>query len=65
MGTQKVKVPQKDGEISVSIGGNEPTRYRVTDGEVSVKEEDVDRFVAAIVGSERVAGNPSAGKERS
>lgn len=60
MANTKISVPQKDGEITVSFDGNEPTTYRVTDGQVSVPAENVDRFLAAVDGS-KAAGGSSTG----
>jgi hypothetical protein len=40
----KVKVNQKDGEIVVSRGGDEPVVYKVSGGEVEVKKEDEEQF---------------------
>ncbi len=53
-----VNVLQKDGEISISIAGDEPTVYKVTAGAVSVPEESVARFLAAVDGSK--VAEPSA-----
>lgn len=47
----KVNVPQKDGEIVVTVGGLEPTTYKVTDGTVSVKDADLPRFLAVVDGA--------------
>lgn len=61
----KVRVPQKDGEITFSRQGDEPRTYRVTDGEVTVAQADLDRFLRAIPGAEVVkgAGSPDSKKE--
>jgi hypothetical protein len=56
----KVNVPQKDGEVTISVAGDEPRTYRVTDGQVTVAEKDVERFLAVIDGS-KVAGGSSTG----
>ena len=58
-----VKVPQSDGEVSISIGGDEPKVYKVTDGAVSVPEENVARFLAAVDGS-KVAGGSTTGPKK-
>ncbi len=55
----KVRVGQEDGEISLSVGGDDPTTYKVTGGQVTVAEKDVERFLTAIDGS-KVAGGSSA-----
>lgn len=53
MAMQKIKVPQKSGGITIDTGDGAPTVYRVSDGEVSVKDEDADRFIAAVPGAKR------------
>ena len=55
MAKVNIKVDQKDGEIALALAGDEPTVYKVSDGTVSVSEESVDRFLAAVDGS-KVAG---------
>lgn len=64
MANVRVRVNQKDGEVRISHAGDEPVVYKVNDGEVSIKEEDVARFLSAVPGSERVGGSPSASKEK-
>lgn len=49
-----VRVPQKAGSISVSLGGDDPITYSVSDHVVKVGEDKIDRFVAAVEGAERV-----------
>lgn len=56
----KISVPQPDGEITLSISGGEPTTYKVSNGEVTVKEPDVARFLSQIDGSKQVGGSPAA-----
>ncbi len=56
----KVNVPQRDGDISISVAGDEPRTYKVNDGQVTVAEKDVERFLAVVDGS-KVAGGSSAG----
>ena len=65
MANVKVNVQQKDGEVRVSIAGDEPHTYRVTDGQVSVATEDVERFLAAVDGSKVAGGNTTAAKKES
>lgn len=48
MAKAKVRVPQKDGEITVRYGAREPHTYRVTDHLVTVDEADVLEFVGAV-----------------
>lgn len=54
MGNVEIKVPQKDGEISISRDGNvhEPTVYEVKSGKVSVAEDDAAHFLAVVDGAE-------------
>lgn len=59
-----VRVPQSDGEISISVAGDEPTTYKVTDGQVSVANEEVDRFLAVVDGSKVVGGSTTAAKTK-
>lgn len=47
----KIRVDQKDGEIIVAYQGDEPVRYNVTDGQVTVKNEDVPMFLDSVAGS--------------
>ncbi len=41
MATHKVHVPQKDGEIKISVAGAEATVWKVTDHTISVREDDL------------------------
>ena len=59
----KFKVDQVDGEIVIAVGGDEPTVYKVTNGEVTVKQEEVDRFVSQVDGAKPVSGSPAADKK--
>lgn len=54
MGNVDIKVPQKDGEISISRDGNvhEPTVYEVKGSKVAVAEEDAAHFLAVVDGAE-------------
>jgi hypothetical protein len=62
----RINVPQESGEIVVSVAGDDPVTYKVTDGHVSVPEESASRFLAAVDGSKRVDGGSTstAGKEK-
>jgi hypothetical protein len=60
-----VKVPQSDGEIAIAVGGDEPKVYKVTDGAVSVPEENVARFLAAVDGSKVAGGTTTAARKDS
>ncbi len=43
----RITVPKERGdEIIVRWNGDDPTNYKVTDGHVSVENENVDRFLA-------------------
>lgn len=55
----EIKVDQRDGEISIALAGGDPKTYKVTDGEVTVEEADVERFLAVIDGSSLVGGSPA------
>jgi len=65
MAKVNVSVPQKDGEVRIAVSGDEPTVYRVSDGSVSVPEENVARFLAAVDGSKVTGGSPAATKKES
>lgn len=56
----KLRVPQAKGEITIAVGGQEPTTYKVTNHEVTVEEPDVDRFLSQVDGSELTGGSPAA-----
>lgn len=58
-----VSVVQKDGEIVIATAGDEPVTYKVSDGTVSVPEENVDRFLAAVDGS-KIAGGTTTSASR-
>lgn len=58
----KATVPQKDGEILITRGG-EVTRYKVTDHEVTVKEADLDEFLDLVPESKEVRRNSASAKE--
>lgn len=60
-----VSVPQAGGEISISVGGDEPKVYKVSDGSVSVPEENVARFLTAVDGSKVASGNTTGPKKES
>lgn len=48
----KVNVPADAGdEITIRYAGADPVSYKVTDGHVTVQNEDVDAFVTAIPGA--------------
>lgn len=50
-----VRVPQKDGTISVSRNGDTPTTRTVKDHIVTVAEADLDLFLSVVEGSSRVS----------
>lgn len=58
-----VKVPQADGEIRISLQGNEATTYKVSDHQVTVKDDDLELFLGAVEGSEVTGKAASAKKE--
>lgn len=64
MSKVQVRVPQADGEIVVSVGGREPTTYKVTDHQVTVEEPDVDRLLSQIDGSKIVGGTTAAAAKK-
>lgn len=64
MSNQKVTVPQKDGDIILSFGDDDPQTYKVTNGEVTVKDADVARFLANIDGSSLAGGTPAAAAKK-
>lgn len=58
----EVRVPQKDGEISIVRYGDldEPTVYKVAKGVVNVDDNDVPHFLSVIEGAEIVGGQRAA-----
>jgi hypothetical protein len=54
----KVRVPQADGEITLSRVGEEPKTYRVTDHEVTVAAADLDNFLVHVDGAREVGAKP-------
>ncbi len=58
----QVKVPQKDGEILITVG-SEVTRYTVHDHEVTVKAADLDQFLALVSGSKEARRSPASTKD--
>ena len=61
----RVRVPQKDGEITISRSGEEPVTRHVTDHEVQVAQADLEQFLRVIPGAEVVkgAGSPDSRKK--
>lgn len=49
-----IRVPQKDGPITITIDGGEPTTRHVSDHIVAVADDDVPGFLALVEGSEVV-----------
>lgn len=47
----EIRVPQKDGQISVVTNGGEPVVRSVSDHIVKVGEVDVEHFLAVVPGS--------------
>lgn len=66
-----VRVPQQDGEIKITVGGNEPLTYPVKNGRVTVEPADLSTFLASVDNATVEEGNeaqsPQSGetKERS
>lgn len=58
----KVKVPQADGEILVSVAGDPPRLYKVAAGHTEVEDEELEFFLAHVEGSQ-MAGSPSRKEE--
>lgn len=56
----KVHVPQPDGEVVVARNGEEAKTYRVTDHQVTVKEEDLQHFLGVVEGSKPDGGSSAA-----
>lgn len=56
----KVHVPSKAGdEIVIRHAGNDPITYKVTDGTTTVKDGDLDVFLASVEGSKVEGGKSS------
>lgn len=60
--TTSVRVPQEDGEISITRNGDldDPTVYTVTSGTVEVDAADVAHFLSVVTGAELADGTPVA-----
>lgn len=63
MANVHIKVPQKDGQVSISFAGDEPRNFNVTDGQISVPEDLASRVVAAVDGASIVNAASPAKKE--
>lgn len=59
----RVTVPQNDGEIVISTGDKEPLRYRVTDGHITVKADDLPLVLANVDGA--TEAKPASSKKES
>jgi hypothetical protein len=59
----KVKVPQREGDIRIARGGDEPVVYEVSGGHVSVDEADVAHFLTVVAGAAAVDAKAAAAKE--
>lgn len=56
MANVKVRVPQADGEITITPNaGDEPRRYRITDHEATVATDDLETFLVHVDGSTETA----------
>jgi hypothetical protein len=55
----KVRVPQSDGEITITRGGESKT-YRVTDGTITVAADDLEAVLLHVEGSKPTSGSPAA-----
>lgn len=51
----EVRVLQKDGPISISVGGDEPTTWHVSDHTTNVAEENLETFLALVPDSRVVS----------
>ncbi len=60
----KVRVPASAGdEITISVAGDEPKTYKVTDGEATVAAADLPTFLGAVEGSREVAKPAASSSE--
>ncbi len=50
-----VNVPQESGEIRISRAGDEPEVYKVTNGHVTLKADEVEAFLAVVDGAEEAS----------
>lgn len=60
----KVSVPKRHGDEITITRNSVSTRYKVTEGEVTVKEADLDRFLHVIDGSKEVSGSSSGSTKK-
>lgn len=59
----RVNVPQSEGEIVINTGDAEPLTYRVTDGHITVKADDLPLVLAHVDGATE-AKPASSNKEK-
>ena len=59
--TKTITVPQSDGQIVITEGGD-PIVYRVHDGEIVVAEDHVAAVLGAVQGSELKQETPAKEK---
>jgi hypothetical protein len=60
----EVKVPQKDGSITIRRGGEEPVTRHVSDHIVKVGDEDLEHFLANVDGSNVVEAKPASSQQK-
>lgn len=57
----KIKVPQRSGEVTVTVAGGEPRTWRVQNGLVSPANQDEHDLLLAVIDGAKPA--PDAPKE--
>lgn len=55
----RIRVPQQDGSIAISVAGDPATEYPVTDGVADVPTEQISGFLARVPGAQLEPETPA------
>lgn len=55
----RIRVPQQDGSIAISVAGDPPTEYPVHDGLADVPNEQITEFLARVPGAQLEPETPA------
>jgi hypothetical protein len=61
----RISTPQQDGEIVISLAGDPPMAFSVTDGAAEVPADQIAMFLATVAGSALTAEDPPKAKTSS
>ena len=59
----RISTPQQDGEIVISLAGDPPMTFPVTDGAAEVPADQIAMFLATVAGSALMAEAPPDAKK--